>query len=193
MSKFIKDNLILVLAFSIPFIFIIAVVAILYLPTKFVYSNYEFAYVHCSGFYSSTCQDVVKYYNVIDGKISITEDREDMEIEANKITVTHKGVENGYDRSSSFKFFIYNTETGESRKVNISELKELSFFEDDVSPDGYSISREYVGGSDMFPFYYSSSYYGFFLKNNKTRREIILEGGDYSLSNIDLLGWISSK
>jgi len=187
MNNFFKENLVLVLAFSIPLIFIIIVVIIVYLPAKLIYSDYEFAYVQCSGYFAYSCEDITNYYRVTDGKISISEYDEDMNIESNKITVTHKRSENSYDRFSTFKFFIYNTKTDESRAVNIDELKELSFFDEDVSPDGYSVVDEYVGSHDVFPFYFSSSHYGIFLKNNKNRREIVLDGGS---RDIDFLGWV---
>ncbi len=193
MKNFLKENLVLVLAFLIPLVFIVVVALVVYLPSKYIYSNYEFVYVSCplSNYNHRSCLDIVKYkYYVEKGKMVVSEN-------VDIISSTTNNVIPQYDKEGKIdykpEFFIYNTKTQENRQIDIEELKNLVFEDGVVSPDGFSVVRDYNSGMEVFPFYYNSSSYGLFLKKGKTKRELDLPDNDdyYYRDNFLLLGWVS--
>lgn len=65
MRKFIKDNFIVILAILLPMVFLLTLISVIYIPSLFVSTDYNFLY---------TCKNQLDY-SVIDGNLKF-EDRE---------------------------------------------------------------------------------------------------------------------
>ena len=47
MKKFLKDNLIIIISFSLPIVFILVMLGVVYIPSYYVKTDYNFIYLTC--------------------------------------------------------------------------------------------------------------------------------------------------
>ena len=191
MKEFIKKNFAILLAFTFPIIFIIAVVLITYLPSFSISTNYNFIYSSCidnANYYSYNCNGYLqRLYSVIDNELVINEIDPNYDSDNNKIS----DINENYDA----RIFLHDTKNNESREITIEEAQTFKLNNLLTSPDGVTVSNYYNRGSEFFLFGVGSSY-GYYLTKGKNKSRLNFINQDnryYYQNNFKFIGWVLSK
>ncbi len=192
MKNFIKKNFVILLAFTLPVVLIIAVALSTYLPSIFLSTNYNFIYASCSdrtNYNSYHCNSYIqKRYSVVNNTLVVNALYPNQDSDGDKIL--------DIDESYTARIFLHDTKNNESREITIEEAQTLSLSNLLTSPDGVTVSnyndRNY-GGDFFFIFNGSSSSYGHYLTKGNSRDKLnLINGGDqyYYQDNFQFTGWI---
>lgn len=184
---FIKKNLILLLAFALPIIFVVGVAVSVELSDRQPTTSYNFVYATCSDSYSPYCNNYLqKRFSVIDDKITVNE------IATSTLTDFKEPMPENFNNYMP-RLFLYDVQTKDSREITLTEAENLSLSGLLTSPDGYTISGEYTrNGGDAFFVFGGYSSYGYYLKkgDEKKRLNLINDNGNYYEDNFRLIGWV---
>src|SRR3989344_2326446 len=126
-------NLPLIIGIALPFIFIIIIAAVVYLPNAFINPEHDFIYTAGDGYYYE--HGNVVYKNVIsleNGKIilqpvvlSTTNNN------TNRVIKDHPPI------------YRYDVKNSSAREITLAEAQQLGLDPGPTAPDGYSISYKY--------------------------------------------------
>lgn len=185
MKEFLKKNFVIVLAFALPFVFLIIFVLSVYLRSFFLSTNYNFVYLVCDSF-NFSCRDLLKQYSVINGKIVISTINQTQNLNEKGIT--------DIKEHDNVRIFLYDTKKYERQQITFKEAQELYLSEHLTSPDGFKISRLYDRDRDVFFFFFNfnSSYDGYYLVKGKIKRKLDLIDIAYPFYSdyIKFIGWV---
>ncbi len=189
MKEFFKQNLTLVVAFSLPVLLIIIVALSAYLPSLFPSTNYNFVY--------SACTDGTNYYNyncnnylhnrlvVVNGKLLVNDINPTLDSDNDGIPDIN---ENYHER-----IFLHDTEKNESREITMEEARSLSLNNLVTSPDGVSVSSDYSRGAEFLFLFDGGSSSGYYLmKGNSKSKLNLINNNDryYYQDNFQFIGWV---
>ena len=192
MKDFIKQNLTLVLAFTLPLLLILFITITTYIPSLLLSTKYDFIYVVCdenqNDYYS--CESyLAERYSVSNGYL--VQNEVDMALDRN--------VDGVPDTSSDFssRIFFHDTEANVSREITIEEASALPLSELLTSPDDVTVSSHYSSGvSGFFPFDGGSSSFDYYLtKGSRQSKLDLINVADryYYQYNFRFVGWILSS
>lgn len=182
MKHFLKENLAILLAFSMPIGFLVIVLIATYLPSFLLTTDYNFVYAACiDKTYDSWANCDESYYIVENGKLSERKDNQSQPPNNDDPVITAPRI------------FLHNTKKNEGREITLEEAKKLSLSELVTSPDGVIVSNQYDRGDDFFFLFQGSSSYGHYLTKGKGRSKLNLIGDNDSYSysiNFQFVGWV---
>ncbi len=190
MKKFIKENLVVVIAFMLPVVIIVVVALSTYLPSMFISTDYNFIYTSCSDgkYYSYECSNYLKEsYKVVDGQLVVNTISEEQFFDSNGNPKTE------ICNSCTARIFLHDTEKNEGREITLEEAKTLVLNRLLTSPDGVTVSSYYDRGADIFPIFDGSSSYGYYLIKGRSKSKLSLINSDdryYYRDNFQFLGWV---
>jgi len=177
MKNLIKNNLVLIIAFSLPVLLIVVIAVVSYLPSLLISTDYNFVYSSCTdrtNYYSYRCDDYLqKRYSVVDGQIVVSD---------------VDPVEEGY----TARLFLHNTKSNETREITLKEAESLDLNELITSPDGVSVSSQYDRGADLFLVFNGGSTHGHYLVKGSARSKLNLINSEdryYYRDNFQFIGW----
>lgn len=187
MKEFFKKNIVLLVAFALPVVIIGVVAASVYFPSLRLSTKYNFVYVACVDATRSYYQCdlyLQKHYSVVEGKLVVT-----------PVGATEDSDKNGVPdikESYTARIFYHDTLTDESREITLADAKKLQLSGLVTSPDAVTVSGEYRGGGDFFPFSSRGSSYGYFLTKGNAHKKLNIINSDqyYSSGNFQFLGWV---
>ena len=188
MNQFIRKNFFVILAFLLPFLLIIGFAASVYLPSAFLSTNYNFLYSLCSinNNYSYNCNNYLPhYYSVVNGKLVVNQI--DPSLDSDKDGVAD--VNENYGA----RIFLHDTKKNESKEITFSEAQSLRLDGLLTSPDGVSVTSDWQGGAEFFPFFDSGSSYGHYLVKGKSKSQLnLINNADryYYRNNFRFIGWV---
>lgn len=187
MKEFIKQNLTLVLAFSLPIILIVFVALSTYLPSLFLSTNYNFVYATCANDDYYNCSDYLQQrYEVVDSKLVVRDIDPTIDSDGDKIP----DVKENYIT----RLFLHDTKSNESREINLDEASGLSLSSLLTSPDGVSVSSDYNPGPDFLFVFDGGSSYGYYLMKGGSKVKLNLINSDenyYYRDNFHFIGWVT--
>ena len=169
MMNFIKKNFVILLAFLLPILLIIIVVLIVYLPSLFISTDYNFVYASCTNgnynYYSNNCNSYSKsLYKVKENRIVMNDVSGDQDLNRNKVP--------DVEENSEPHLFLYNSANDESKEITFKEAQKLIISDSLTSPDGVAVEGIWDRGTEFFPFYDYSSDYGYYLTKGKSKKKI---------------------
>jgi hypothetical protein len=188
--KFIKQNIVILLAFTLPILLIVGVALSVYLPSLFLSTKYNFVYTICTDGISSydqyNCNNYPqKRYSVVNNKMIINNIDPTLDSDNDKILDINENY--------TVRIFLHDTEKNESREITFEEAQTLTLNNFLSSPDGVAVTGTYSGGSSFFIFGGSSSSYGYYLtKGNSKEKLNLINNPDqyYSRDNFQFIGWV---
>jgi len=190
--EFIKKNLVVVLAFMLPIAFIVIIALVVYLPSLFLSTNYNFLYASCNNGtnydYSYDCNNYLKdRYAVIDNKLVINDT--DLLLDSNNDTTL--------DNTEKYTahIFLYDTEKNESREVTFEEAQTLTLNSLLTSPDGVTVSGYYDRSNNgvVSIFGGSSSSYNYYIAKGRSKSKLNLINNInqyYNQGDFKFIGWV---
>ena len=183
MKSFIKENIIVVIAFSLPVLLIVGVGLSAYLPSLVLSTNYNFVYAACTDgrSYSYRCDDYLQQrHSVLNGSLYVQEVNGSQDLDQDS------------DEIYTSRLFLHNTKTNETREIPLVEAQTLNLDQLLTSPDGVTVSNEYNRGAGLFLFSGGSSYGHYLMKGNaKWKLNLINHQDSYNnRNNIQFIGWV---
>jgi hypothetical protein len=187
MKNFLKKNLILIIAFALPILFISAVAIYVRFPFVTVSTDYDFVYVSCKGPNTYGCANHLRErYGVVDGKLVVKEVESTI-----KDDIDGDGEPDDLNKSYYYGIFLHNTKTEESREISLEEVEAFSLNGLSTSPDGVSVSRPYNNSSD---FIFGRDYsYDYYLQKGRAKKKLNLLNQQWIYNYYDnfyLVGWV---
>jgi hypothetical protein len=189
MKEYLKQNLTLVLAFSLPVILILVVALSTYLPSLFLSTNHNFIYAYCDDRtnYYYECNDYLqKRYTVTNDKLLINDIDTTVDRDGD-------GLPDG-DKAFSSRIFIHDTEKNESREITSEEAQTLSLSSLLTSPDGVTVSSDYNRGANFFFIFDGGASYGYYLMKGGSQKKLnLINSNDryYYADNFHFIGWVT--
>jgi hypothetical protein len=189
MKEFFKQNLTIVLAFSLPLLLIIIVALSTYLPSLFLSTNYNFVYSACTDGTNYSYYNCDNYLQnrlvVVDGKLIVNDINPTLDSDKDGIPDTNENYKE--------RIFLHDTEKNESREITIEEAQGLSLNNLVTSPDGVSVSSDYSHGGEFLFLFDGGSSYGYYLMKGNSKSTLNLIGSDdryYYRNNFQFIGWV---
>lgn len=190
-----SQRLLVLIAFGLPVIFILAIILMIYIPPLFVSTDYDFVYAICEGS-RDLCGEALRSYEVLNGKLV-----GDIDKIIEKITEKQQPSKHIPLIFPRIRFFLYQTkaEPNANRELTLAEVQSLNLSDRLVSPDGARVEllREYGSGDFFFfPFGFASKKYaGYYLIKNggKRKLDLIIRKSDYYYGDSDyfrFIGWV---
>ncbi len=186
MKDFLKNNFVIILALSLPVLFIIGVVVVVNFPRSLP-TDYDFVYAVCDGgrnyIIKSSCNTFLqKKYNLKDNRLQINDD---------PITETnYDGEVINLDEVYESHIIFHDVKRNESREISLDEAGDLMLQDSIISPDGAIINSNYYKG-DIFPFGRSSIYEARLEKDNRGVRLNLVGLDDRNLDqDFKFIGWV---
>lgn len=210
MKEYLKKNALVVVAFSIPLIFVGIVFLMTIIPSMFFSTQYDFLYALCNDpasvnyTNSQNCQEYLKKkVSVIDGKISIVEDPTYAATSYSSASTDDVGPSNkmilverthSYEKELGYKLRLlrYNVHTGQSQEISQEEAKSLHMSDLITSPEGVSVEWGQVAIHNS-PLFFDSSYsYDWYLKkgDQKKKLDLLNQADRYYNDNLQFIGWV---
>ncbi|HLC83807.1 MAG TPA: hypothetical protein VJI69_08245 [Bacteroidia bacterium] len=189
MPVFTKQNLPIILAFALPIALIIVVSLVIYIPKNSVSTDYNFLYATCDDssryYYSYNCKSLLqKKYTVTNNKLVVN-------------TVAPFKDYNGdgiLDEVDTYqtRLFLHDSKKNESKEITLQESQSYNLHSLLTSPDSVTISYDYEGSYDVFPFYNGRSSSGYYLTkgDGKSKLNLIESGRYYNENEFYFIGWI---
>lgn len=188
--KFIKQNIIILIAFTLPILLIAGVALSVYIPSLFLSTKYNFVYTVCADRvnrdYRYNCNNYPqKHYSVANNKIVLNKIDPTLDSDNDQIL----DIDENYD----IRIILHDTEKNESREITFEEAQTLTLSDFITSPDGVSVTGNYSGDSSFFVFGGSSSPYGYYLTKGQIKDKLNLINNPneyYYRDNFQFIGWI---
>ncbi len=177
-----KRNIIIVVAFLLPFLFIIGVLLTTYIPSRLLKTNYNFVYAVCDNNNRYNCESYLgDIYKVTNNRLEMVERNDRVGYDYDLIM--------DIDENINTHLFIYDVETNTSNEITFSDAQNLNLSNLISSPEGVIVSSGYdYGGSFIFG---GRSNYRTYLKKGDKRKEIdLIYGDEYYQRNYKFIGWI---
>ncbi|MEX2052369.1 MAG: hypothetical protein WD991_01575 [Candidatus Paceibacterota bacterium] len=190
MKKFIKENIVLVMAFAVPVLLIVAVALSTYLPSLFLKTEYDFIYTTCannSGYTYYACPNLSTLYTVVGNKLVVNPGSADMDQNKNGTP----DIQEGY----TFRIFLHDTTRNESREITQYDAGLLLLSPLLTSPDGVTVSYSSNRDAGFFIFGGSSDYGNYLVKGKSKQKLNLINSGEqyYYSGNFQFIGWVLSK
>ncbi|MCA9355747.1 hypothetical protein KC865_04375 [Candidatus Kaiserbacteria bacterium] len=189
MKKFLKENVVIIIAFSLPVLFIVVIALSSLLPSLFISTNYNFVYSSCTdgyGYYSYRCENYLqKRHSVVNGRLVLNDIDPTLDSDNDDIP----DVKEGY----TVRLFLHDTKLNESREITLEEAQSLNLNELITSPDGVSVSSHYSRGGDFFILFDGGSSYGLYLVKGNAKRKLNLINDReryYYNDDFQFIGWV---
>lgn len=184
-----KKQLIILVAFLLPLVFVGVVLVVSIIPSATLSTEYNFIYATCndgSQPYSYYCRPFLANSFGIEGG-RIVEKVVPAELDSNQNNVPD--IQENYRT----RLFIHDTSANQSREINTAEAQQLVLSDLLTSPDGVAVEWEFVGGNDFFFVFGGRSTYGYYLTRGNARQKLdLISDTDryYYQDNMLFLGWV---
>ena len=201
MKEFIRKNLAIIIAFTLPIAMMIIVAVSVYLPSLFISTNYNFIYTVCTNrvdYYPYNCKEyLAKKYSVAESSLIIAtatssyNERVAQDISNQVPNIPTKDT--SLNKQYTDRIFLHDTKKNESREITIEEAKTLTLNSLLTSPDGVTVSGNYSNGSDFSPFGGSRSSFGYYLTKGRSQSNLnLINNADqyYRQDNFQFIGWV---
>jgi len=189
MSENRKRQLLILVAFLLPLIFVSVVIVVSIFPSATLSTEYNFLYATCLDGrpgYSFNCRPyLASLYQVEDGKL--VEKAVPPELDSDRDGIPD--IQENYRA----RLFIHDTAKNQSQEVRQPEAEQLQLSDLLTSPDGLTVEWDYQGGGDFFFVFGSRSRSGYYLTrgNGRQRLELINDSNRYYYQDdLLFLGWI---
>jgi len=189
MAEVKKNQLLIVVAFLLPMLFLGVVLIVSVIPSATLSTDYDFLYATCSdgsGPYNYNCRPYLASRFSVENR-RLTERPVPADLDSDRDTIPD--VEENYRA----RLFIHDTDTNQSREINQQEAEQLELLDLQTSPDGVAVEWDRSGGDDFFFIFGNRSNYGYYLTegNARQRLELINDANRYYYGNdLHFLGWI---
>ncbi len=188
--KFIKQNIVIIIAFSLPILLIIGVALSIYIPSLFLSTTYNFVYTVCAdginSNYPYNCNNYIqKRYSVVNNRIVIN--NIDPILDSDNDTIPD------INENYTTRIILHDTEKNESREITFEEAQTLTLNNFEKSPDGVAVTGNWSGGGDFFMFGGSSSTYGYYLTRGEIKKKLnLIYSSDqyYYRDSFQFIGWV---
>ncbi|MDQ3014506.1 MAG: hypothetical protein M3Q73_01430 [bacterium] len=177
-----KKHIPLLIGMALPFIFIIIIAVVVYLPSTFVNPEYDFLYSTNERYYYDRLYK--NYYDIENGKIVVRS------YNLSSSTINSYQPRQVEDLPPLYR---YDIETDASREITFEEVQKLNLDPGPTSPDGYTIAYRYNHDGIFELFGSSNSNRGFYISRGKGKKNlpsITMNGNYYSESSLKLVGWV---
>lgn len=178
MKKFLRKNLLLVIALLLPIALIVSVALGPYVFSLYLSTNYNFVYSLCETYPPDSWPPL---------EFSCSEYKNQVYyIENNKLYYDEEKLQS---ESKHYKidFFLYNANNGKSKKLTEKELYSLRLIEGRTSPDGAYIVEKVK--SKTF-FWYQHYYSVYYLEKEGRSRKIVDDRGYVYKDQFEPVGWV---
>lgn len=189
----IKNNIAVILAFSLPILLVIGIALSAYWPS-FLSTDYDFVYATCDrgvasyyeGHYPYNCVNYLNSrYEVENGKLTIIEvqppPKEALVVDRPYVILTSR-------------LFRHDSLKNQGREITLAEAQTLKLNELITSPDGVSVESAYDRGVNFFPFFDGSPRSGYYLTKGSKKQKLNLVNEDernyYDRDNFKFIGWV---
>lgn len=189
MKTLLKEHFAIVLAFLLPTVLIVIVAANIYIPSFLLSTDYNFLYVTCStgtARYPYYCDNYLQeLYVIVDNKLVIRQ-----------VSPTRDSDKDGVpdiDENYTAHIFLHDTKKNESREIVLVDAQSMTLDSLVTSPDGLIVKGERGRYTSLFPFFGSSSSYGYYLAKGDKKSKLHLAYDDdsyYYRSNFHFIGWV---
>lgn len=179
----------LVIGISLPFLLIVIVMLLVYVPSMFVRPAYDFLY-------TTTIYDYRGCETLAGTDTSLAPDRGGnctyTTYSAENGQVVERIVRNSYE-SRAQELYLYDVDRDSARKVTYEEVSKLTLNTESRSPDGFSIERKY-GHSGIFEIFgggYNER--SWVLKKGIASKTLSVPNSDayyYGGDDMRFLGWV---
>lgn len=199
MIKFLKDNLLVIVALLVPIAFVFILFVLAGLPNK-AKTNYNFVYYLPSASDYSSQPGVFPNYKidpdtskfVIDTSNYYPDNSPSLKGSTAPVTDNTNSTVTYY----KVKYYIYNTSDDTSREITDTEFNNLTAISTTTSPDGYYIDPTYSNSGPFTGLFYSdpngSSLY---LRSDTISKELNIKFMMYGYNSVSsvfhLIGWIA--
>jgi hypothetical protein len=186
--KFIKQNIVILIAFSLPILLIIGVALSIYIPSLFLSTKYNFVYIICAenNYRYNNCNNYIqKRYSVVNNRIVINNIDPTLDSDNNTIPDINENY--------TTRIILHDTEKNESREIAFEEAQTLTLNNFEKSPDGVAVTGNWSGGGDFFIFGGSSSTYGYYLTRGEIKKKLnLIYSSDqyYYRDSFQFIGWV---
>ena len=190
-----KKHLTLIIGIALPVIIIAIVAVSVYLPSKFLKTDYNFVYATCGDGSSTYYYSDYRYYcdrgyldvrySVEDGKLVYNAPKAGADLNKN-------GVEDK-DEKVTVRFFLHDTLKDESKEITFEDAQKFDYSGLLTSPDGVAVTSGYESNPDVFPFFYSGgSQYKYYLTKGSKKKEVnmVLGTEGYYSGGFKFVGWV---
>jgi len=182
-------QLLIVVAFILPLLFVIVVLAVSVIPSATLTTGYDFLYATCqdgSPPYSYYCRPYLdnRLY-VDDGALMEREVPPELDSDRDGIT----DVQENY----RVRLFLHDTTLNRSQEIGFDEAAGLQLLDRLTSPDDVAVEWETRGGNDFFFIFGNDYRAGYYLTrgNARQRLELINDADRYYYPNgVLFLGWV---
>ena len=160
-----RKHLPTLIAMSVPVVFILALVFVLYVPSLLVRPQYDFIYADT-------------YYH-------------DYTVENGKIVqqTTDRWFPGSYSNpEASAQLHRYNVKDRKSQTISLADAQKLKIAPGETSPDGFEWSDSSSSGSGFWPLFWSGGSSTPSLKGNGATFR--LDGLDISYYRVKIIGWV---
>ncbi len=177
----------IIIGISLPFIFIIIVASILFVPTLFIKPAHDFIYIteQVNYGYNREYKNTVK---VESGKIAldplIVEDQSNVRLRLS--------AEARLQQKDMPTLYRYDVKSGASRQITFEEAQGYEVDPGPSSPDGYTVAYEY-GHYGIFELFGSDNNQdGYFISKDGTQKKLygLTDNNSGYRGNFTLIGWI---
>ncbi len=211
MKEYLKKNALVVIAFSVPIVFVGIIFLMTALPSMFFSTQYNFVYAVCNDptsidhYNNQRCQEYLKKkVSVVDGRISIKEDPTYTdtaygypdafidEVGPRRMIPIERTYSYEKELGYKLRLLLYDVRIGQSREISQEEAKSMHFSDLITSPEGVSIESGYDSTYNS-PFFFdtSSSYNRYLKKGNQKKKLNLLDQSDrYYNGNFQFVGWV---
>ncbi len=189
MQEAARKQLLLIIAFLLPLLFVGIVVVVSVLPSARLSTGYDFLYATCQDGnppYAYYCRPyLANLFAVENGRLIENSVPDDLDSDGDGIADVREGYR--------VRLFVHETSANQSREISPDEARTLLLSDLLTSPDGVAVEREYSGGGDFLFFSSGRSDWGYFLTRGNARQRLNLINESeryYYRDDIEFLGWI---
>ena len=176
-----KKSIPLITALAIPFLMIVLIAALIYLPGLNKKPQYNFVYA--SGDESYSYGYNWRAYTVEGGRLTkqpLPQPNQSMPVPDPKYPVP---------QPIEPKLYFYDVQKNQAREISFEQAQSLNLDPANVSPDGYEVVQGNGNGGGGFIFGGSGDYQHYFLRgHNRSKQLNLKQVGSYY--NFRFLGWV---
>jgi hypothetical protein len=190
MKKFLQKQWPIVFAFCLPVIFTIGITLSVYLPSRFIHTDYSFIYSVCTNANNNyDCTRLApKYISVVNGTLTITP----QPVPSNNTYEAE--IIASLNTKLDVEFYSFNPTTKEHKQLTLDQAQALNINSSRISPDGVHIEcgYNYSRSEVLFIFNSGRSDYNCVMVHGSRRKvlPVPLTSANYYNNDFNFIGWL---
>lgn len=183
MKQLLKQNVLVLIAITLPLAFILLVALYVSISSKTVSSDYSFLYIECSDTINTySCSNYLNQrYKIVNNKLTINQISADI-IKSYEWETTYL--------SAKDTFYIYDAKNDKKAEITFNEATNLNLSQSKTSPDKVTIIENQSNNYSYSPFGSSRSRKDYLKKNGFSKQITLTESTDRYYNNYKFMGWI---